>query len=266
MKTAEDREETTREIERSELIRQFSAIDEHTREARVDRYLEVNSRRVTSPQYFARASTECIVLYSDGHYIATVMMTQAVNEGILKFVAERNSIDYENMNREDLLTTLLSTGIFSQNCFEASKQIRRSFRNDVHHMNPPVSEIQWPKNVWMGVSVENQDYTDRINHLRQTDAHIKFLSLEPLIGALPHLDLTGIDWVIVGGESGPHARPMQKEWVIDIRNQCQQVGIPFFFKQWGGRNKKREGRVLERRTWDDLPISYNGKRWVPLVT
>ena len=127
------------------------------------------------------------------------------------------------------------------------------------------SEIQWPKNVWMGVSVENQDYTHRINHLRQTDAHIKFLSLEPLIGALRHLDLDGIDWVIVGGESGPHARPMQKEWVIDIRNQCQKANIPFFFKQWGGRNKKRKGRILEERTWDDLPVSYNGKRWVPLV-
>ena len=127
------------------------------------------------------------------------------------------------------------------------------------------SEIQWPKNVWMGVSVENQDYTHRINHLRQTGAHIKFLSLEPLIGALTHLDLTCIDWVIVGGESGPQARPMQEEWVIDIRDQCQQADIPFFFKQWGGRNKKREGRTLEKRTWDDLPVSYNGKRWVPLV-
>ena len=127
------------------------------------------------------------------------------------------------------------------------------------------SEIQWPKNVWMGVSVENQDYTFRIDHLRQTGAHIKFLSLEPLIGALPNLDLTYIDWVIVGGESGPQARPIQKEWVIDIRDQCHQADIPFFFKQWGGRNKKREGRTLEERTWDDFPVFYNGKRWVPLV-
>lgn len=126
-------------------------------------------------------------------------------------------------------------------------------------------EIQWPKNVWMGVSVENQDYTFRIDHLRQTDAHIKFLSLEPLIGALTHLDLTSIDWVIVGGESGPQARPMQEKWVIDIRDQCLQANIPFFFKQWGGQNKKREGRTLEKRTWDDLPVSYNGKQWVPLV-
>ena len=126
-------------------------------------------------------------------------------------------------------------------------------------------EIQWPKNVWMGVSVENQDYTFRIDDLRQTGAHIKFLSLEPLIGALPDLDLTGINWVIVGGESGPQARPMQEEWVIDIRERCQQVDIPFFFKQWGGRNKKRKGRILEERTWDDLPVSYNGEQWVPLV-
>ena len=126
-------------------------------------------------------------------------------------------------------------------------------------------KIQWPKNVWMGVSVENQDYTFRIDHLRQTGAHIKFLSLEPLIGALTHLDLTSIDWVIVGGESGPQARPMQEKWVVDIRDQCHRADIPFFFKQWGGPNKKQRGRILEERTWDDLPISYNGKRWVPLV-
>ena len=118
--------------------------------------------------------------------------------------------------------------------------------------------MQWPNNVWMGVSVENEDYTFRIDDLRQTDAHIKFLSLEPLIGALPNLDLTRIDWVIVGGESGPYARPMQKEWVIDIRDQCQQASVPFFFKQWGGRNKKREGRKLEDKTWDALPLAYNG--------
>ena len=120
-------------------------------------------------------------------------------------------------------------------------------------------EIQWPKNVWMGVSIESQDYTFRIDHLRQTGAHIKFLSLEPLIGALPNLDLTRIDWVIVGGESGPKARPMQKEWVVDIRDQCQQVNIPFFFKQWGGPSKKQTGRVLEGKTWNDLPVAYKGE-------
>lgn len=114
-------------------------------------------------------------------------------------------------------------------------------------------EINWPDNVWMGVSVENQKYTYRIDHLRQTAAKTKFLSLEPLIGQLPNLNLKNIDWVIVGGESGPKARPMKKEWVIEIRDQCLQANIPFFFKQWGGINKKKTGRLLQGRTWDQLP-------------
>jgi len=114
-------------------------------------------------------------------------------------------------------------------------------------------EIDWPVNVWMGVSVENKDYTFRIDHLRETDAQVKFLSLEPLLGPLPHLDLRGIHWVIVGGESGPGARPIKKDWVIDIRNQCLATNVHFFFKQWGGTNKKRAGRLLEGRTWDDVP-------------
>ena len=117
-------------------------------------------------------------------------------------------------------------------------------------LNP---EIDWPPNVWMGVSVENQDYIFRIEHLRQTNAHLKFLSLEPLLGPLPNLDLRGIDWVIVGGESGPGARPIKEEWVIDIRDQCRAANIPFFFKQWGGVRKKRAGRVLQGRTWDEMP-------------
>jgi len=115
------------------------------------------------------------------------------------------------------------------------------------------SHIDWPANVWMGVSVENEDYTFRIDHLRQTDAHVKFLSLEPLLGPLPNLDLHGIDWVIVGGESGPRARPIKKEWVTDIRDQCLAASVPFFFKQWGGFSRKRAGRLLEGRTWDGMP-------------
>ncbi len=114
-------------------------------------------------------------------------------------------------------------------------------------------EIDWPANVWMGVSVETQKYTARIDQLRQTDAAVKFLSLEPLLGPLPSLNLTDIDWVIVGGESGPHARPVREAWVLDIRDQCQTVGVPFFFKQWGGVRKKRRGRELEGRTHDALP-------------
>lgn len=115
------------------------------------------------------------------------------------------------------------------------------------------SQIQWPSNVWMGVSVENSAYTYRIDHLRTCQAKIKFLSLEPLLGPIPSLELTKINWVIVGGESGPHARLMEKEWVINIRNQCVDQNVPFFFKQWGGINKKINGRVLEGRTWDGLP-------------
>ena len=115
-------------------------------------------------------------------------------------------------------------------------------------------EIDWPPNVWMGVSVETQEYLFRIQHLRQANAHLKFLSLEPLLGPLPSLDLQGTDWVIVGGESGPGARPMKEEWVIDIRDRCLAAGIPFFFKQWGGVRKKRTGRVLQGRTWDEMPL------------
>jgi protein gp37 len=105
----------------------------------------------------------------------------------------------------------------------------------------------------MGVSVENQDHAFRIEHLRRAGARTKFLSLEPLLGPLPDLNLDGMDWVIVGGESGPGARPMLQEWVVDIREQCQKAGIAFFFKQWGGVQKSKKGRQLEGRTWDEMP-------------
>jgi protein gp37 len=116
-------------------------------------------------------------------------------------------------------------------------------------------ELDWQPNIWMGVSVESKECTFRIDHLRDTGAHVKFLSLEPLLGPLPKLKLKGIDWAIVGGESGPGARPMHGEWVLDIRDQCLKAGVPFFFKQWGGVNKKRAGRELEGRTWDQMPLS-----------
>jgi protein gp37 len=113
--------------------------------------------------------------------------------------------------------------------------------------------IDWPDNVWMGVSVERADYVFRIEHLRQTDAKVRFLSFEPLLGPLPELNLEGVDWVIVGGESGPGARPMQEQWAKDIRDQCLAAEVPFFFKQWGGMFKSRSGRTLEGRTWDEMP-------------
>lgn len=116
--------------------------------------------------------------------------------------------------------------------------------------------LPWSKNIWMGVSVENQDYTFRIDDLRKTDAQTKFLSIEPLLGQIKKLNLKKIDWVIVGGESGPKARPMNGEWVIDIKEKCLKQSVPFFFKQWGGIQKKKNGRELEGRTWDQMPISY----------
>jgi protein gp37 len=114
-------------------------------------------------------------------------------------------------------------------------------------------DIDWPQNVWMGVSVETEKYLFRVDHLKQTHAYVKFLSLEPLLGPLQALDLAGVDWVIVGGESGPGARPIKQEWVTSIRDQCLGANVPFFFKQWGGTNKKRNGRMLEDRTWDEIP-------------
>jgi len=113
--------------------------------------------------------------------------------------------------------------------------------------------LEWTPNIWMGTTVENATVTHRIRDLRATHARIKFLSVEPLLGPIPRLPLAGIDWVIVGGESGPGARPMRAEWVRRIRDRCLCRGVPFFFKQWGGVIKKRAGRMLDGRTWDRLP-------------
>ena len=116
-------------------------------------------------------------------------------------------------------------------------------------------KLEWAPNIWMGASVESGSYLSRIDDLRATGAEIKFLSLEPLLGPLENLDLSGIDWVIVGGESGPKARPMDPAWAVDLRDQCLHAGVPFFFKQWGGKNKKKAGRLLEGRTWDQMPFT-----------
>jgi protein gp37 len=119
-------------------------------------------------------------------------------------------------------------------------------------------QIAWPQNVWVGVSVENADYVWRIDRLRQTQAAIKFVSFEPLLGPIGDIDLDGLDWVIVGGESGPGARPMRKEWVLELKDQCDEAGVAFFFKQWGGVNKKKAGRMLDGRTWDEMPAQATG--------
>ncbi|MBU1227465.1 MAG: phage Gp37/Gp68 family protein [Actinobacteria bacterium] len=113
--------------------------------------------------------------------------------------------------------------------------------------------LPWPPNVWMGVSIETSRYLYRADHLRSVPAAVRFLSLEPLLGPLQGLDLTGVGWVIVGGESGPQARPIDESWVTEIRDRCEQAGIPFFFKQWGGRTPKAGGRLLAGQLHDDMP-------------
>lgn len=126
-----------------------------------------------------------------------------------------------------------------------TKRAERLF--ELHH------HLNWTLNIWMGVSVEDSRVTERIDFLRQTNAKTKFLSCEPLIGPLMNLNLDGIHWAIVGGESGRKARPMQEWWVWDIRQQCSDQGVDFFFKQWGGTNKKKAGRELGGRTYDEMP-------------
>jgi protein gp37 len=128
--------------------------------------------------------------------------------------------------------------------------------------------LTWAPNIWMGVSVESDKYRHRVDALRTTGAHTKFLSLEPLLGPLPGLDLTHIDWAIVGGESGHRARPVDEAWVTDLRDQCSRAAVAFFFKQWGGKNKKKAGRTLQGRTWDEMPVpatSMVGRVGLPVV-
>lgn len=128
------------------------------------------------------------------------------------------------------------------------------------------SKLTWPDQIWMGVSVESQRYVDRIDFLRKTPAKTKFLSLEPLLGPLKTLNLEGIHWAIVGGESGPGARPMEADWVTDLRDQCRSQQVPFFFKQWGGVNKKKAGRLLDGRTWDEMPLPLNDRYSTPKIS
>jgi protein gp37 len=116
--------------------------------------------------------------------------------------------------------------------------------------------LPWPRNVWMGVSVESSDYTFRARDLRGVPAAVRFLSVEPLLGPIRRLPLRNLDWVIVGGESGPKARPCHADWVRAIRDRCTEAGVAFFFKQWGGKRKKTTGRVLDGETWDQFPVAH----------
>jgi len=130
-------------------------------------------------------------------------------------------------------------------------QILTKRANVVHEYN---QYLNWSENIWMGTTVEDQENVKRIDYLSGTGAYIKFLSLEPLIGKISDLNLKNIDWVIVGGESGPGARPMKEEWVIYIKDECLRQNVPFFFKQWGGVNKKKSGRLLKGKIWEEMPF------------
>jgi protein gp37 len=121
-----------------------------------------------------------------------------------------------------------------------------------------IEKLDWPRNLWMGVSVENAEMASRIDDLRQVPAAVRFLSCEPLLGPLDGINLDGISWVIAGGESGPRYRPMELSWARGVRDVCQQAGVPFFFKQWGGRTPKALGRELDGRRWDEMPVAAQG--------
>lgn len=146
---------------------------------------------------------------------------------------------------------------FIQRCFATMRKAAQHTFQILTKRPERVAEIcdklPWPENVWMGTSVENEDYVSRITALAEVPAKVRFLSVEPLLGPISNLPLAGIHWVIVGGESGPGARPMNIEWLREIRDQCVDVKVPFFFKQWGGVNKKRTGRILDGKTWNDMP-------------
>jgi len=147
---------------------------------------------------------------------------------------------------------------FVQRCFDvmerASHHTFQILTKRPERVVEMANRLPWPHNVWVGTSIENADYAWRSKVIAQVDAAVRFLSVEPLLGPIPRLTLTRIDWVIVGGESGPGARPMKEEWVVQIRDRCTERGVPFFFKQWGGVQKSRMGRKLEGRAWDEMPI------------
>lgn len=124
------------------------------------------------------------------------------------------------------------------------------------------TKLKWSENIWAGVTIENADYAHRAERLQEVPSHVRFLSLEPLLSAIPNVPLEGIDWVIVGGESGPGSRPMEKDWVLEIQEQCNVKGVPFFFKQWGGTNKKKAGRLLDGRVYDGMPVAWYEHRQV----
>lgn len=192
--------------------------------------------------------------YSDGFSVVTThpdeldspILRQAKSKMI--FVCSMSDLFHKDVPDAYIIRVFEAMNKYDQHTYQVLT--KRSDR--VKDLSP---KLPWAKNIWMGVTVEDKDNMGRIDHLRATSAHLKFLSLEPLLGPLPKLDLTGIDWVIVGGESGSNERLLKPEWIQPIRDNCIRNKVPFFFKQWGGYHKKANGRQLDGRTWDEMPMT-----------
>jgi len=163
------------------------------------------------------------------------------------FVNSMSDLFHERISDEFIIQVFNVMNQASWHCF----QILTKRSDRLRRMSPI---LPWADNLWMGVTVEDSRCAFRMDHLRETRSAIKFISMEPLLEPLKELNLRGIDWVIVGGESGPGARPLSKKWVMDIKEKCQTSNVPFFFKQWGGVNKKKSGRLLEGRLWNQMPV------------
>jgi protein gp37 len=162
------------------------------------------------------------------------------------FVNSMSDLFHKQVPKDFILKIFVTMNKASQHTFQI-------LTKRAAHLEDLSSSLPWGENIWMGVTVENSDYKERIDSLRRSGAYIKFLSLEPLLGDVGVLNLEGIDWVIVGGESGPKARPIKASWVRNIQDQCKKQNVSFFFKQWGGINKKKNGRLLDGQTWDEMP-------------
>ena len=162
------------------------------------------------------------------------------------FVNSMGDLFHKQVPKEFVLKVFATMNKASQHTFQI-------LTKRAEHLEELSSLLPWSENIWMGVTVENSDCKERINSLRRTGAYVKFLSLEPLLGDVGVLNLEAIDWVIVGGESGPKARPIKASWVRNIQEQCKEQNVSFFFKQWGGINKKKNGRLLDGQTWNEMP-------------
>ena len=204
-------------------------------------YAEIMSRRL---QYMGAEK------YKDNFEVRThesaLTIPYSWKKSKIVFVNSMSDLFHENVPLEFIQKTFNVMNENPQHVFQVlTKRSERLL--EIH------KELRWSHNIWMGVSVEDEKVIHRIDHLREVGARTKFLSLEPLIGPLSNMNLSKIDWVIVGGESGHNPRTMKSDWVLDIKEQCEKSHVAFFFKQWGGKNKKKSGRELEGRTFDEMP-------------